>query len=65
MTQNSNTINQVSLEYDINPGLKIGDIVEIDEPNFYIQGKFAVKDINYSFINENEQNWQITVKSKS
>lgn len=63
MTQNSNTINQVSLEYDINPGLKIGDIVEIDEPNFYIQGKFAVKDINYSFINENEQNWQITVKS--
>lgn len=63
MIQNSNIVNQVSLEYDINPKLKIGDIVEINEPNFYIQGKFAVKDINYSFSNEIEQNWKITVKS--
>lgn len=63
MTQNSNVVNQVLLEYDVNPNLKIGDIVEINTPNFYIQGKFAVKDISYTFYNEIEQNWQITLKS--
>ena len=63
MTQNSNTVNQVILEYDINPDLKIGDIVEINAPDFYIEGKFAVKDINYTFYNEVEQNWQITLKN--
>ena len=63
MTQNSNVVNQVSLEYDINPNLKVGDIVEIDKPDFYIQGKFAVKDISYTFNNELQQDWQITLKS--
>lgn len=63
MTQNSNIINQVELQYDKNPNLKIGDIVEIDEPYFCIQGKFAVKDINYTFINELDQDWKITLKS--
>lgn len=63
MVQNSNTVNQVSLEYDKNPNIKIGDIVEIDEPDFFIQGKFAVKDINYTYVNELDQNWQITLKN--
>lgn len=63
MTQNSNVVNQVTLKYDVNPNLKIGDIVEINASNFYIQGKFAVKDITYAFCNEIEQNWQITLKS--
>lgn len=63
MTQNSNVVNQVLLEYDVDPNLRIGDIVEINTPNFYIQGKFAVKDISYTFYNENEQNWQITLKN--
>ena len=63
MIQNSNFINQVELQYDTNPDLKIGDIVEIDEPDFYIQGKFAVKDINHTFINELNQDWKITLKN--
>lgn len=63
ITQNSNFINQVELQYDINPNLKIGDTVEIDEPDFYIQGKFVVKDINYTYVNENDQDWKITLKS--
>ena len=63
MVQNSNYVNQVVLEYDINPNLKIGDIVEIERPDFYIQGKFAVKDINYTYVNEIEQKWELTLKS--
>lgn len=63
MTQNSNTISQVVLQYDIDPNLKIGDIVEINEPNFYTQGKFAVKDIDYKYCNELNQTWTITLKS--
>ena len=63
MSQNSNTVNQVELEYDVNQDLNIGDIVEINEPDFYIQGKFAVKDIQYTYKNELVQNWKITLKS--
>ena len=63
MTQNSNVVNQVELEYDIDTGLNIGDIVEIDEPDFYIQGKFAVKDIKYTFSDYNNSNWKITLKN--
>ena len=63
MTQNSNTVNQVTLEYDIDPELKVGDLVEINKPEFYIQGKFAVKDMSYNYYNEIEQKWTITIKS--
>lgn len=63
MTQNSNTVNTVQLEYDINPKLKIGDIVYIQLPSFYTEGSFAVKEINYTYTNEIEQNWKITLKS--
>ncbi len=63
MISNTKTINQVELEYDINPNLKIGDLVEIKEPDFYIEGKFVVKEINYTFTNELEQNWNIILKN--
>ena len=63
MVQNSNTVNTVQLEYDINPNLKIGDIVNIQLPSFYTEGSFAVKEINYTYTNEIEQNWKITLKS--
>ena len=63
MIQNSNAVNTVQLEYDKNPNLKIGDIVDIQLPSFYIEGSFAVKEINYTYTNEIEQNWKITLKS--
>lgn len=63
MTNNTNTINQVTLQYDVNPDLRIGDIVEIDEPSFYIQGRFAVKEIAYHYVADNEQIWTIIVKN--
>lgn len=63
MIQNSNTVNTVKLEYDVNPNLKIGDIVDVQLPSFYIEGNFAVKEINYTYINNIEQNWKITLKS--
>lgn len=63
ITQNANTINQVVLEYDKKPNLKLGDIISIDKSRFYIQGKFAVKDINYTYNNELDEKWIVTVKS--
>lgn len=63
MSQNSNIVNQVTLLYDINPELRIGDIVEINTPSFFIQGKFAVKEITHIFQNDLEKSWQITLKS--
>ncbi len=63
ITQNSNTINQVVLEYDQNPNLRLGDIITINRPGFYIQGKFTVKNIEYIYKNELDETWKVTVKS--
>lgn len=63
MTMNTNTVNQVTLKYDVNQNLKVGDIVEIDESDFYIKGRFAVKEITYTYANDIEQNWTILLKN--
>ena len=63
MLQNSNTVNTVTLEYDINPYLKIGDTVNIKMPAFYVEGRFAVKDIQYTYKNKIERNWKLTLKN--
>lgn len=63
MAQNSNVVNQVILEYDEDPILKLGEIVVINMADFYIQGKFTVKDINYIYNNELDKKWTITLKS--
>lgn len=63
IVQNTNIINQVELEFDENPEIKIGDIIEIDEPSFFTKGRFAVKDINYTYCNDLDQTWKVTVKS--
>lgn len=63
IVQNSNTVNTVVLEFDKNPDLEIGDIVEINATNFYIEGNFAVNKIEYNYINENDISWKITLKN--
>jgi len=63
MTQNSNVINQVILKYTQNPNLEIGDIVSIVKPSFFTDGIFAVKGKIYTYKNENDEEWQITLKS--
>lgn len=63
IVQNSNQVNQVELEFDVNKNLKIGDIIEIDEEDFYIKGNFAVKEIEYTYYDELHQNWRITAKT--
>lgn len=63
ITQNSNTVNQINIKYDVDPKLKIGDIIKIDMPKFYTQGKFAVKEISYNYNNEIDQEWEIIAKN--
>lgn len=63
MVQNSNVVNQVVLEYDETPELKIGDIVKIENDAFYTEGQFAVKELSYTYKNENDKKWTITTKS--
>lgn len=63
MTSNAKTINQVDLTFDETPNLRIGDIVEIHEPDFYIDGKFAVKEISYKYINDENEEWNIKLKN--
>lgn len=63
IVQNSNIVNEVNLEYDIDIGLKLGNIVQINRPAFLIQGNFTVSDINYTHKNELEQKWTYTLKN--
>lgn len=62
IVQNSNVINEVKIVLDKNPNLKVGDIIKIDRPNYYIQGNFAVKDITYS-NNRGVEKWTIIAKT--
>lgn len=63
MVQNSNVINTVVLEFDKNPNLEIGDIIQIKASNYFVNGNFVVKDIEYTYINENNLYWKITLKN--
>ncbi|MBQ3415936.1 MAG: hypothetical protein IJH39_11525 [Clostridia bacterium] len=63
LVENTNNINAVVLEYDEDQRSKVGDLVEINLPNFYVQGKFAVTKIQYRYTNELEQNWRITLQN--
>ena len=63
MIENSKTINQVEISTDTDLKLKVGDLVQINEPDFYIDGKFAVKEIEYKCRNEIDQDWKIILKN--
>lgn len=63
MTQNLNIINEVNIIYDSNQNLKIGDIVEINRNNYFVNGKFAVKDIEYTYYSELQKSYNITLKN--
>lgn len=63
MASNSKTINQIDLAFDEQPNLKIGNIVEIHEPDFFIDGKFAIKEIAYKYINDENEEWKIKLKN--
>lgn len=61
--QNSNVVNQVTIKYDINQKLKIGDILKINMPKFLVVGNFAIKEINYVYNKENDEEWTIIAKT--
>lgn len=63
LVENTNDINTVILEYDTDPLLNVGNIVTIDLEDFYTQGNYAVTNIKYTYKNEIEQNWQITLQN--
>ena len=63
LKNNSNIVNEVLLEFDKNPNLKIGDIIKIEAESYYIYGNFAVESIKYNYTNENDENWLITAKT--
>lgn len=63
MVENSKTINQVELSSDVNLKIKVGDLVYINEPDFYIEGRFAVKEIEHKCKNEIDQDWKIILKN--
>lgn len=61
--ENTNVINTINIKIDEDYKLKIGDIIEIDMPNFYIQGKFAVTSIENNCNNENDKVWNMQLKN--
>ena len=61
--QNKNIINSVVLEYDEYQELKIGDLVKVNLPNFYTTDVYAVKEIEYNYVSELEQNWKIKLQN--
>lgn len=63
MLENKNKVNSVVLKYDENPRLKLGDLVQINLPDFYTDDLFAVTQITYYYKNDLDQYWEITLKN--
>lgn len=63
--QDVNEVNSVILQYDKNPNLQIGNLINICLPEFYTEGYYAVKKIQYEYENELEQTWTITIQKSS
>lgn len=59
MVQNSKVVNELELEFDKNPQLKLGDMIDIYAPSLFAIGKFAVKNIRYKYVSKNQENWNI------
>lgn len=57
IVKDTNIINKITLEYDVDQELEIGNLVEINLPSFYIEGKFAVTQIKYNYTNENDKTY--------
>ena len=47
---NGTTCNVVTLVFDYNYNLKLGNIVNIDMPNFFVQGNFVVTDVSITYL---------------
>lgn len=63
IVENTNVINAINIKIDEEYGLRIGDIIEIDMPNFYIKGKFAVTSIENICNRENDKVWNIKLQN--
>lgn len=61
MFNNSNQTNILTLEFDENKQLKIGDVIRVDFPNFLTQGDYIITDITYRHANV--ENWKIILRS--
>ena len=61
MSNNSNQTNILTLEFDKNKNLNIGDIVRVNLPKFLTQGNYIITDI--VFTHSNVENWKITLRS--
>lgn len=61
MYNNSNQTNILTLEFDENKNIKIGDVVSANLPKFLIKGDYIVTDITYT--HSSVDNWKITLRS--
>lgn len=61
MYNNSNQTNILSLEFDKDQNLKLGDVIKVDLPNFLAQGNYIITDIVYTY--SKVKKWKISLRS--
>lgn len=61
MSNNSSQTNILTLEFDKNKNLNIGDVIRVNLPRFLTKGDYIITDI--IFTHSNVENWKITLRS--
>lgn len=61
MYNNSNQTNILTLEFDEDKNVKIGDMIRVELPKFLTQGDYIITDITYRHANV--ENWKIILRS--
>ncbi len=54
LVKNKNIINKITLKYDKDQSLNVGDLISIDLPQFYVNGTFAVTEKRVLYVNEDD-----------
>jgi len=65
IVENGNTCNEVTLVFDINQELKLGNLVEINMPSFFVQGSFIVTSIKIEYVAPNIRRYTYELRNTS
>lgn len=63
--ENSNVLNKIVVKLDKINDFKIGDIVFFDMPSFYCEGFFAITNIAFTYKNDENISYKITLRKSS
>lgn len=62
---NQTQTDEVTFTVYSKPNFGIGDIVNFDLDEFFINSDFIITDMTWNYVNDNDQSWDVTLRNKN